>query len=151
MWDDYDAQMTHAGIFTCSEFLGPLWKWKHRWTPAAEVGKILFVEKRNAAWRHAVDPGNQWYPGSGWRLGFIPVFVYCPRVEMSLRCRKMFLGRRSVSLANYHLLGPPAVHPSINIITQNVLDSWQIVHISIVSFFFTPLPPFVNHFSSIRI
>jgi homoaconitase/3-isopropylmalate dehydratase large subunit len=26
---------------------------------------------------------------------------------------RSFLGRRSISLANYHLLGPPAVHPSL--------------------------------------
>jgi hypothetical protein len=38
-----------ARIFMCSGFLGPLWEGKHRQTPAAEVKKILFAEKRNYA------------------------------------------------------------------------------------------------------
>jgi hypothetical protein len=33
-------------------------------------------------------------------------------MEMSPGANRYFLGRRSFSLANYYLLGPPAVHPS---------------------------------------
>jgi hypothetical protein len=40
-----DAQKTCRNLQVLG-FLGPLWEWKHRWTPAAEVRKILFVEKR---------------------------------------------------------------------------------------------------------
>jgi hypothetical protein len=46
-------------------------------------------------------------------IGFYSVFLL-PREEMSLWYRH-FLGRRSVSLANYHLFrayGPSAVRPS---------------------------------------
>jgi hypothetical protein len=40
-------------------------------------------------------------------------FFYCLRAKMSLRCKLTFPGRRGVSLANYHLLRPPEVGPSI--------------------------------------
>jgi amino acid permease len=52
---------------------------------------------------------------------FIALFVYwgdISRVEMSLRYSS--LGRRSVSLTNYHLLGPPAVHPSVGWMNGNM-------------------------------
>jgi hypothetical protein len=48
-----------------------------------------------------------------WRLGFI-AFLY---IAWGQRCLsgadRGFLGRRDVSLTTYHLLGPPAVHPSV--------------------------------------
>jgi hypothetical protein len=45
----------------------------HRWTPTAEVRKILFIEKRREK-QHGGEcrgPGNQWCHWSGCRLGFI--------------------------------------------------------------------------------
>jgi hypothetical protein len=78
----------------------------------AQKDFICREEKRKAAWGHAGRPGNRWSCGPNWKLGFYSLFVYCLRVEMSLSADRCFLGRRGVSLANYHLLGPPAVHPS---------------------------------------
>jgi hypothetical protein len=53
---------------------------------------------------HAVRPGNPWSHGSGWKLGFITFFI-----DPGWRClslvNRCFLGRRSVSLANYHIFG----------------------------------------------
>jgi hypothetical protein len=71
---------------------------------------ICGEEKRKAAWEHAGGPGNWWSHGSGWKLDFITFFI-----AQGWRClsgaNRSFLGR-SVSLANYYLLGPPAVHLS---------------------------------------
>jgi hypothetical protein len=56
--------------------------------------KELFVEKRMVSWGHAGGPGNLWYHELGWNLGFYSLFVYCQRVEMSLRSRQMFPGKK---------------------------------------------------------
>jgi hypothetical protein len=56
---------------------------------AAEVGKILFIEKRKASWGHAGGPGNWWSCGSTWGLCFYSLF-YCLRTEMCLRCKQKF-------------------------------------------------------------
>jgi hypothetical protein len=82
-------------------------------TPAAEVRKILFVEKRKAAWGHAAGPGTWWSHGSGWKLCFIAFFVLPKGGDVSQLKTDNVLGRRSVSLGSYHLLGPPAVHSSV--------------------------------------
>jgi hypothetical protein len=37
---------------------------------------ICREEKRKAAWGHAGGPRNQWSHGSGWKLFFIPSFVF---------------------------------------------------------------------------
>jgi hypothetical protein len=77
---------------------------------------ICREEKGKAAWGHAVRPRNWWFHGSGWKLGFI-VFFNCLRAKVS-GTNRCFLGRRSVSLANYHFLGthePPAVRPSVGL------------------------------------
>jgi hypothetical protein len=60
---------------------------------------ICGEERGKAAWGKARGPGNLWFCGLGWKLGFYSIFV--------------LPGARSVSLINYHLLGPPAVHPSL--------------------------------------
>jgi hypothetical protein len=74
---------------------------------------ICREEMRKAVWSHSGGLGNQWPHGSGWKLSFTDVFC----IAQGQRCLSVvdrhFLGRRSVSLANYHLLGPPAVCPSI--------------------------------------
>jgi hypothetical protein len=58
---------------------------------------ICREEERKVAWGHAAEPGNQWSHGSGWKLGFI-AFLFCPRVEMSLRCKQMFPGKEKYLL-----------------------------------------------------
>jgi hypothetical protein len=50
---------------------------------------ICREEKRKAACGHVGGPGSQWSCGSGWKLGFYSLF-YCPRAEMSLRCKQKF-------------------------------------------------------------
>jgi hypothetical protein len=45
--------------------------------------------------------------------GFYSLFLHCLRAEMPFRCKQAFPRRRSVSLTTYHLLGPPAVCPSV--------------------------------------
>jgi hypothetical protein len=76
---------------------------------------ICREEKRKAAWGHAAGPGNQWSHGSGWKLSFYSLFFFIARRQRCLSgANRCFLGRRSVSLANYHLLGPPEVCPSRN-------------------------------------
>jgi hypothetical protein len=67
-----DARMIHAGIFWCSGFFGPHWEWKHRWTPAAGVGKILFVENR----RERLHGGIQGDPETGGPLGQVGNWVF---------------------------------------------------------------------------
>jgi hypothetical protein len=47
---------------------------------------------------YAGGPGNWWSCGSGWRLGFIAFFVYCLRVEISLRCGQTFPGKEKCLL-----------------------------------------------------
>jgi hypothetical protein len=59
---------------------------------------ICREEKRKAAWGHAGGPRNWWPHGTGWRSGFHTLFEYCPRVEMSLRCRQMFPGKEKYLL-----------------------------------------------------
>jgi hypothetical protein len=44
---------------------------------------------------------------------FIAFLYIAPRQRCLLGVDRGFLGRSSVSLTTYHLLGPPAVHPSI--------------------------------------
>jgi hypothetical protein len=103
--------------FRCSGFLSPSWGWKHRHTPTAEVGKILFVEKRreekDCILENAGGPGNRWSRGLGWGLGFIAFFCIAWRQRCLSGADRGFLGRRDVSLITYHLLGPPAVHPLV--------------------------------------
>jgi hypothetical protein len=54
------------------------------------------------------------FPWVRLEIVFLQPFFY---IAGGLRClsgaNRCFLGRRSVSLANYLLLEPPAVHPSI--------------------------------------
>jgi hypothetical protein len=50
-----------------------------------------------------------------------PFFVYCLWVEMSVRCRQMFPGKKKCSLDQLSPFGPPAVHPSVLLI-RNALD-----------------------------
>jgi hypothetical protein len=80
-------------------------------------GKIFICreERRKAAWGHAGGSRNQWSHGSGWKLGFYNLFVL-PKGRDVSQVQINFLGRRSVSLANYQLLGPSAVCPSIVLI-----------------------------------
>jgi hypothetical protein len=64
-----------------------------------------------------VGPGNQWSSESDWKLGFIAFFIAWGQRGLS-GMNRCFLGRRSVSLANCHLLGtqgPPAFCPSIRL------------------------------------
>jgi hypothetical protein len=74
---------------------------------------ICREEIKKAAWGHAARPGNWWSRGSGWKLGFC--------IAQGRRClsgaNRHFLGRRSVSLANYQLLEPPAV-------CSLLIDTW---------------------------
>jgi hypothetical protein len=69
-------------------------------TPAAEVGKILFVEKR----RERLHGGMHEAPKTSGPVGqvgnwvFIAFFLYCLRAEMSLRApgkEKYLLGQLS--------------------------------------------------------
>jgi hypothetical protein len=82
--------------------LSPLWEWKHRRTPAAEVRKILFEEKRRER-LHGGEyrgTGNLWSHGSGWGLGFTAFLC----IAWGRRCLSdadgWFLGRRSVFLTS---------------------------------------------------
>jgi hypothetical protein len=65
-------------------------------TDSSSRGQKDFIcreEKRKAAWGHAGGSGNRWSCVLGWRLGFI-AFLYFPRVEMSLKCKQMFYGKK---------------------------------------------------------
>jgi hypothetical protein len=102
----------HAGIFSCWVSLGPLWEWKQRWTQEVEVGKILFVEER----RERLHGGMQQDPEIGGPMGQVENWVFRAFfIAWGQKClsgaKRHFLGRRNVSLVNYHLLGPPVVHP----------------------------------------
>jgi hypothetical protein len=104
---------TH-GNFRCSGFLSPLWEWKHRWTAAAEVGKILFVEKRRERLHSGECRGTRKpvVPWVGLGIGFIAFLSIAWGQRCLSDADRSFLGRRGVSLTTYHLLGPPAVRPS---------------------------------------
>jgi hypothetical protein len=66
-------------------------------------------EKRKTAyWGMQGDPETDDPMGQGGEWGFIPYF-HCLMAEMPFRYKQAFLGRRSVSLTTYRLLGPPAV------------------------------------------
>jgi hypothetical protein len=65
-------------------------EWKQRQPPAAEVRKILFVEKR----RERLHGGMQLDPETSGPIGQVGnwvfiAFFYCPRVEMSLRYKQV--------------------------------------------------------------
>jgi hypothetical protein len=106
--------------FRCSGFLSLLWGWKHRQTLTAEAGKILFVEnlvgereEKDCILENAGGPGNRWSQGSGWGVGFIAYFCIAWWQRCLSDANRHFLGKRSVSLTTYGLLGPPAVCPSV--------------------------------------
>jgi hypothetical protein len=66
---------------------------------------ICREEKRKAAWGACREAtGKQWSHGSGWKLCFYSLFVLPEGGGVSQGENRSFLGRRSVSLANYHLL-----------------------------------------------
>jgi hypothetical protein len=67
---------------------------------------ICREEKRKAAWGHAVGPGNWWFHGSGWKLGFIAFFLYCPKMEISLRCKQTFSGKEKCLLGSLPFKSP---------------------------------------------
>jgi hypothetical protein len=66
----------HIQEFKVVKVLSPIWGWKHRQTPTAEIGKILFLEKRRERLHigECRGTGNWWSSGSGWGLGFIAFF-----------------------------------------------------------------------------
>jgi hypothetical protein len=76
-----------------------------------QKGFIFREEKRKVAWGHAVGPKTCDPLGQVRNWVFIAIFL-----ALGQRClsgaNRSFLGRRSVSLVNYHLLGPPALCPS---------------------------------------
>jgi hypothetical protein len=72
---------------------------------------IFKEENRKAAWGHAVGPGNWCSHGSVWKFGLYSSFCIAPEQRCLLGANRHFLGI-SVSLANYHLLEPPAVRTS---------------------------------------
>jgi hypothetical protein len=88
-------------------FLSLLWEWKYRRTPAAEVGKILFVEKRRERLHGGECRGTQKpvVPWVGLGIGFYSLFDYCMRAEMSLRCRQKFPGKEKCLLSQISPLG----------------------------------------------
>jgi hypothetical protein len=67
--------------------------------------------------RERLHGGMQGDLETGGPLGQVGNWVFIAnRVEMSLSvANRSFLGRRSVSLVNYHLLEPPAVCPSLGL------------------------------------
>jgi hypothetical protein len=71
---------------------------------------ICRKEKRKAAWGHAGGPRNQWSCGSGWKLGFYSLF-YCPRAEMSLRCKQKFSGKEKCILGQLSPFGTSCSNP----------------------------------------
>jgi hypothetical protein len=75
----------------------------HRQTPTAEVGQILFVEKRRERLHSGESRGtqNQWSHGLGLGLGVIAFFAL-PEGRCLSGADKGFLGRRCVSLTTYH-------------------------------------------------
>jgi hypothetical protein len=62
--------------FQVLRVLEPALRMKHRQTPTAEVGKILFVEKRRERLHIGECRGtqNRLSCGSGWGMGFIAYF-----------------------------------------------------------------------------
>jgi hypothetical protein len=109
----YDAWMSCTGISgaqsSWARSENGVWQ-----TPVTEVRKILFVrtEEKTAygECRGTQKPVVLWV-----RLGFGFYSLFC--IAWGQRCRsgadRSFLRRRGVSLTTYHLLGPPAVHPSV--------------------------------------
>jgi hypothetical protein len=104
---------------TCRNFqvfrvLGCILRIKAQVDSRSRGQNILFVEKRRER-LHGVMQGDQETGGPMGQVGnwVFVTFLYCPRVELSLRCKQKFPGKeKCLSLANYHLLGPPAVRPS---------------------------------------
>jgi hypothetical protein len=90
-------------------------------TPTAEVRKILFVEnsivEKRREWRHSGECRGTRKPVIPWvrvRIGFYSFFFCIAWWWRYLSdANGYFLWRRSVSLTTYHLLGPPAVRPSV--------------------------------------
>jgi hypothetical protein len=99
--------------FRCSGFLGPLWEWKRRQIPTAEVRKILSVVKRRERLHGGEFQGSRWSVGHGRDWVFIVFFCIARGQRCLSGADRCFLGRRGVSLRTYHLLGPPAVLPSM--------------------------------------
>jgi hypothetical protein len=101
IWTIYvaDTQMTCRN-FQVFRVLGSTLKVKAQ-VDSSSRGQKYFIcrkEKRKAAWGHAWGLRNPWSHGSGWKLGFYSLFLYCPRVEMSLRSpgkEKYLLGQLS--------------------------------------------------------
>jgi hypothetical protein len=80
--------------------LEPSLRMKHRQTLAAEVGKILFVEKRRGRLHSGECRGTQKpvIPRVRLGIGFYSLFVHCLRMEMPFRCRWAFLGKEKCLL-----------------------------------------------------
>jgi hypothetical protein len=62
---------------------------------------------------NAGGPRNRWSRESGWGLGFIAFFCIAWGQRCLSGADRGFLGKSGVSLITYHLLGPPAVRPSV--------------------------------------
>jgi hypothetical protein len=76
---------------------------------------ICREEKRKAAWGARRWIWKSVSHGLGWRLGFIAFLCFAQRQRCLSGADRGFLGRRSVSLTTYHLLGPPAVCSSVSL------------------------------------
>jgi hypothetical protein len=83
---------------------------------AAEVRKILLVKKKRESLHRGMkqDPETSGPMGQvrNWVLIGFFFFFFAQGWRCLLGANRNFLGRRKVSLDNYHLLGPPAVCPS---------------------------------------
>jgi hypothetical protein len=118
-----DTQMIRTNFWVL-RILGLLWDRNQRQTGAAKVRKILFVVKR----RERLHGGMQQDPETGGPMGqvgnsFLAFFLIGWGQRYLSDANRRFLGRRSVSPANYNLLGihgPPAVHPSFPSLWNNL-------------------------------
>jgi hypothetical protein len=96
--------------FRNSGFLILLWEWKHRQTPTAEVGKILFVEKRRERLNSGECRGNQKLVVLWVRVGIgFYSFFFCVLPEGG----DAFQMQTGISWGGEVSLGPPPVCPSL--------------------------------------
>jgi hypothetical protein len=95
--------------FGCFRVLGSTLRLKAEANPRSRGQKDFICSEEE----RKVHGGMQWDPETSGLVGqvgnwvFIAFFLYCPRVEMSLRCKQTFSGREKCLLG---LLGPSAVH-----------------------------------------
>jgi hypothetical protein len=134
----------HAGIFRCwGSWFALRWKAEVDYSNRGQNNFICREEKRKAAWGHAVGLRNWWSHGSGWKLGFYSLSLFF-FIAWRWRClsgaNRCFLRRRSVFLASYHLLGPPATHLSLCLFFSPFIPSEFLPYFIVPPTFRTSLP-----------